>query len=192
MRKFLAKMMMLTVMTLGSSVGGLAQPDSRPPRPPRHGRPVGQAPASMDRLLHDHAERLGLDDEALAQISSISAKARRLHRELELELREAERRMHALLAEDLPDEVEVLGAVDQVGVTRNQITRERIRAMLRIRSALTREQRDGLIELQKEIEAKRRARRPLGPRHMGEGREEGRGERRGARGGSGHEGPPPF
>lgn len=143
-----------------------------PGKGPRRGPPP---PPPIDRILEENAERLDLAPETQAEIVSISQSSRAEGDRIREELKEAHAALREALAADPPDDAKVMALADEIGALETAAHKSRLQGMLAIRSLLTPEQRQILVEIHEE----RRRRR----------RQEGR---RGPPGGSsGHPGPPP-
>lgn len=112
-------------------------------QPPRPGTP-------LQGFVDRHMERLGLDAETRSIIHDVIEVTRS-----STDLRRAERvgltkRMQQLLAVDEPDEGAVLDIVAQLAELDGADQKDRVLALLAIRSVLTPEQRAELIEMRSE------------------------------------------
>lgn len=128
---------------------------------PPEGRigPPGMAhPGSLER----HADRLGLDEEARVKIRAVVGTTHSSTQSREAERAALFERLEQLLKADEPDEAQVLQVAEQLGALELADHKDRLLAMLAIRSVLTPEQRVELLEIHKEPRGRRRSSR-LGP-----------------------------
>ena len=100
--------------------------------------------------IEEYAERLHLDDKTLAAIRQIVATAHTTEEALQPELEQAHSRMRALLSQETPDEAAVMRQAEAVSTVKLTIWKNRLRAMLQIRSQLTPEQRQELVRIRQE------------------------------------------
>jgi Spy/CpxP family protein refolding chaperone len=117
---------------------------ARPPHGPggRHGPP--------ERMIEEHAEELGLDEETREAIRGLVDDSRDQAEELHAELHDLRRGMHDLLSEDEPDREAVMARIDAMGAVETQLHKHRVGTMLAIRAKLTPEQRQALTQLRHE------------------------------------------
>ncbi len=128
--------------------GGPALP-GRPPHPP--GRPPhGHGPPPLEKITARYAERLALDEEALARIRVIALEAREANEESRAALEAAHDEMRALLKQDVPDEARVMEQAERIGALEIRTRQQRLRAMLAIRALLSDEQRAELVRIRGE------------------------------------------
>jgi len=97
-----------------------------------------------------------LEAETLATIHTIVEEARRQGKALGSQLHQAYIQMRALLSEEMPDTDAVMKLADTIGSLELAERKNRLQAMLQIRSLLSPEQRQGLIRLQGEFSMRRR------------------------------------
>ena len=110
-----------------------------------HGRKHRRPP--LDALLERHAERLGLDAEALARIRAAADASRPEHERLGEELHALRMEMRALLDADAPDREAVMLLADRIGAAETALDKHRLTALLEIRALLTPEQRRELVRI---------------------------------------------
>jgi Spy/CpxP family protein refolding chaperone len=122
-----------------------------------HGRKHRRPP--LDALLERHADRLGLDAAALADIRSAADAARPEHERLRDALHALRLEMRSLLEQDEPDREAVMQLADRVGAAETALDKHRLATLLEIRALLTREQRQELVRIHEEERRARRERR---------------------------------
>ena len=110
-------------------------------------RPEPRAPGG---LIERHAERLGLEGEALAQIQEVLRQSGEQHAAMIEELRSERGRLRALLGNPTPDSTQVLRQADRLGSLETRMQKNRLEAILRIRNLLTPEQRGELLRIREE------------------------------------------
>lgn len=121
-----------------------------PPGPPDEGPgPPGGAPPHPF-FLERHAERLGLDEQARFTIRRIVERVREAREERRPKIQAAYEHMHELLAADQPDDAAVMAQAEVISALELADHRERLMAMLAIRSVLTPEQRAELLRIREE------------------------------------------
>lgn len=101
-------------------------------------------------LLREHADELGLDEQTREAIREVIRSSREASEELRGELRGLHRQMKEMLSSEDPDEDAVMALADRIGGVETSVHKQRLAAMLEIRSVLTPEQRAQLVELRKE------------------------------------------
>jgi Spy/CpxP family protein refolding chaperone len=128
----------------------LAGPVSAQPKgpPPQGGPPHGPPP--LDRVLEDHAEELGIDEETLDAISELVEATRPELDKKHEEIRDLRRGFHELLGVDEPDRDLVLQQIEIIGEAEIALHKLEIEMLMDIRSMLTAEQRAALEEFVKE------------------------------------------
>jgi Spy/CpxP family protein refolding chaperone len=136
------------VLLVGLTAPGRSYADSR--RPPR------DAGSQSDRFIEEQAEQLGLDEKTMAAIRTIVDGSRARGETLRAELRTANAQMRALLSQALPDEAAVMQQADTIGALELAERKNRLQAMLQIRTLLTSAQRQELIRRQGELYSRRR------------------------------------
>lgn len=101
-----------------------------------------------------HGERLerlvgalGLDAETLTKVNKVIEESKSEHQALRRKLREAGKHMHTLLAQENPDEAEIMAQADLIGALKTETQKQRLRTMLQVRALLTPEQRGKLLEM---------------------------------------------
>lgn len=114
----------------------------RGPRGPHHGGPRGPDPG---RFVDEHADELGLDDDARESIQAIVDASRLRSEQMRGEIRSEHEKMHELLSQSSPDEAAVMSQNDRIGALKSRQRKNRLEAMLAIRKLLTPEQREQLI-----------------------------------------------
>jgi Spy/CpxP family protein refolding chaperone len=136
------------VLLVGLTAPRSSYADSR--RPPR------DAGSQSDRFIEEQAEQLGLDEKTMAAIRTIVDGSRARGETLRAELRTANAQMRALLSQALPDEAAVMQQADTIGALELAERKNRLQAMLQIRTLLTSAQRQELIRRQGELYSRRR------------------------------------
>jgi Spy/CpxP family protein refolding chaperone len=110
------------------------------------------------RFIEKHGEELGLEPEERSAIQAIADSARGRAEELRQETEQAEQVLRELLSEAAPDQAAVMEQSDRIEAIRARERRNRLEAMLEIRSRLTPEQRDRLVEIRTDSRRGDRAR----------------------------------
>ncbi len=147
----LVPLTLLPVLVLAASLA-----NARPPGERGH-----RGPPPIDRVLERHAERLGLEDAVRDEIRRIAAESRDESEPVRERLRELRKEMRSLLAAETPDESRVMEQAERIGAADVELEKHRLRATLRIRALLTKQQRDELVKIHDE----RRERRGSPRRH---------------------------
>ena len=119
-------------------------------------RPPRDAGTQPDRFIAEHAERLGLEAETLTAIHAIVEASRLQSKALWAELHQAHAQMRALRSQETPDPASVMRQADTIGALELAERKNRLQAMLQIRTLLTPAQRQELIRLQGELSTRRR------------------------------------
>jgi Spy/CpxP family protein refolding chaperone len=133
--QFVARLSLAVVSSFFISTAALA-------RPPFGGPPGPRGPEGM---IEEHADRLGLDDEARAAIRAIVDASHERAAELHEDHREAHRVLRDLLSQDSPDEAAVMQQAELLGTIETETTKHRLQTLLRIRALLTPEQREEMM-----------------------------------------------
>jgi Spy/CpxP family protein refolding chaperone len=113
-----------------------------PKRPPPFGYPTA--------FLEKHAERLELSAETMTRIREVSEKSRSESAKVRKELVEGQKKLHELLAQDLPDEKAVMAQADKIARLAGEQRKNQLRTAIRVRSMLTPKQRAELDKIRKE------------------------------------------
>jgi Spy/CpxP family protein refolding chaperone len=153
-------------MTLGAAallLAGLAVAGSGQAQPPfgrHHGGPGGpggpRGPGGPHvGLIEEHAEQLGVEEETLEKIRAIVDESRAAGEDLRAELRDAHGALRELLSQDSPDFDAAMAQVETIGELEIQERKNRLGAMLRIRSLMTPEQRAELSRIREEARSRR-------------------------------------
>ena len=137
------KALVVCVLLASLTTPGLSHADSE-----RFPRAAGPHPGRF--LEEEYAERLGLEAGTLAAIHTIVETARLQNKTLGTELHQAHAQMRALLSQDTPDPAAVMQQADTIGALELAERKNRLQAMLQIRTLLTPAQRQELIRLQGE------------------------------------------
>jgi Spy/CpxP family protein refolding chaperone len=141
---------------LAFPLASLAQPPGSLDRPHhRWGHHGGPEP---DRFIAYHAEELGLSGDTLDAIEKIVDESRARSETLREELRGEYEALHELLTQEMPDESAVMAQAEVVDALKLEAHKNRLRALIAIRSQLTPEQRQELIRIREE-------RMPRGRKH---------------------------
>jgi Spy/CpxP family protein refolding chaperone len=140
-----------------------------PPGPPGEGPgpppgPPGEGPGPPDPppFLEQQADRLGLDEQTRVLIFGIIERVREAHEARRPQIRAAHERMHELLAADQPDDAAVMAQAEAIGALELADHKDRLMAMLAIRTVLSPEQRAELVRIREERHG-RGHRRPPSP-----------------------------
>jgi Spy/CpxP family protein refolding chaperone len=104
----------------------------------------------IEEVLERHADRLGLDAAALAEIRRIAESSRVETEALADDVHERRRELRALLDVDAPDLERVLLQVERVGEAEIALDKRRLTTLLEIRARLTPEQRQELVRIHAE------------------------------------------
>jgi len=138
--QFVARLSLAILSSLFLSAAALARPPFG--GPPGHHGPEG--------LVEEHAERLGLDDETRAAIRAIVDESHERAAELHEDHRQARRALRDLLSQDSPDEAAVMQQAERLGAIETEMTKHRLKTMLRIHALLTPEQRKEMMAIRRE------------------------------------------
>lgn len=156
----IAKLSLSLALALALAGAAGAEGDRAPRRGPGGpGGPGGPPGDRLERLV----EGIDLDAETLAVVDALIDDARTLQRQLRRDLRAAHGRMRGLLEAPEPDESAILGQADTIGQLETELSKSRLRTLLRVRAALPEDARARLLERMKE-------RRPGPPGRMQERR----------------------
>jgi Spy/CpxP family protein refolding chaperone len=148
------------LFALAFPVASSAQPPGRFDRP--HHRWDHRGGPGPDRFIAQHAEELGLSDETVEAIDKIVDESRARSEKLHEQLRGEHEALHDLLAQDVPDEAAVMAQAEAIDALKLQENKNRLRALIAIRSQLTPEQRQELIRIREERMPRERKRGPMG------------------------------
>lgn len=107
-------------------------------QPDRHGPPI---------FALRYAERLGLDADTQAKLEEIVSQSRARNEELGKRLHDARREMFERLEMSTPDEQAVMESADTVSAIEAEMEKNRLQAVLGIRTLLSPEQREELVRL---------------------------------------------
>lgn len=153
------RLLLLWIALLATAVGAASARAGE-----HHGGKHGRPP--LDELLERHAERLGLDGEALARIRAVEDASRPEHERLADALHALRREMREKLGEESPDRDAVMALADRIGAAETALDKHRLATLLEIRALLTPAQRQEL----KRIFDERRRERHAGKRRREESR----------------------
>jgi Spy/CpxP family protein refolding chaperone len=141
--EFVVRLSLALVVTFFVSAAVLAQPPfGGPPGPP--------GPPGPEGLIEEYADRLGLDDEARAAIRAIVDESHRRAAGLHEDHRDARRALRDLLSQDSPDEASVMRQAELLGAIETEMTKHRLRTLLRIHGQLAPEQREEMMVIRRE------------------------------------------
>jgi Spy/CpxP family protein refolding chaperone len=145
---------------LAFPVASLAQPPG-PLDGPRHrwGHHGGPGP---DRFIARHAEELGLGAETLEAIEKIVDESRARSEAIDEELRGEHEVLRGFLTQEIPDESAVMAQAEVIDALKLAAHKNRLRAMIAIRSQLTPEQRQELVRIREERMPRGKKHRPMG------------------------------
>lgn len=160
-RARLTKALLLAALMISTPMGVA---DAQPPGawgapPPGDAHGPGRHRPPLDDVLERHAGRLGLDERTRTEVRGIADAAREESRDVEAGLRTLHDEMRKLLDQEAPDLDGVLRQADRIGASETELSKLRLRTMLRIRGLLTPEQRQELVRIHEE----RRRKRGQGP-----------------------------
>lgn len=117
---------------------------------PPHGAP---APAPMPYpggMIERNAKRLGLSDETVKQMRAIVEMSRTENEKLRKRVEGEQGLLRKMLEQDTPDETAVMAEADKIGALVTEQRKNQLRAVLKIRSMLTPEQRAELEKIRKD------------------------------------------
>jgi len=126
---------------------------AQPPGPEPGGAAPGSGPRGphgpprIERVLERHADELGLSAETRAAIGEIAAKARQHERPASEQLRALHEQMRVFLDAESPKLDDVMQWADRIGAAETELKKQRLRTMLEIRTLLTPEQRQKLVQI---------------------------------------------
>jgi Spy/CpxP family protein refolding chaperone len=115
-----------------------------PPPGPRGG------PPDHPLFLEQQAERLGLDQETRVKIRGIIERVRESREARRPKIQAAYEHMHELLSVEQPDDAAVMAQAELIGALELADRKERLMAMLTIRTVLSPEQRAELVRIREE------------------------------------------
>jgi Spy/CpxP family protein refolding chaperone len=157
---------------------GLTLAGTSAARPPFDGPGGRDGPGDHEagRLIDEHADELGLDEETREAIQQIVDDSRKEGRGFHRELRGLHDAMRELLSQDEPDEAAVMQQAERIGKLETEMHKHRLSTILAVRALLTPEQRAELTRIRREM---RREEGDRGGRRRGSGppRGYGRGDR---------------
>ncbi len=151
MRRFLLAGFAATILV------GLTLAGSSAARPPSGG-PGGPGGHGPGRLIDEHADELGLDEETREAIQRIVDDSREDAEGFHEELRALHDAMRTLLSQDEPDEAAVMQQAETIGKVETEMHKHRLSTLLAIRALLTPEQRAELTRIREETRGERRGR----------------------------------
>ena len=126
--------------------------------PPGQGGPHGQPP--MGGFIERHAERLELDEAAVASIRKVVDRTRSDNEKVQRQIEAEHKQMRIMLEADSPNEKRVMQQADTIGALYTRERKNRLRAMLAVRALLTPEQRAELQKIRREMHDKHGDRPP--------------------------------
>jgi len=164
-------LLFLAILMLAGSKLAFAQPGP-------HGFRGGPGGERFAKAIEENAERLGLSEQTMADVSAIVAEGREKEERLHDELRAARHKLRMLLSGKEPNDEAVMKQAERVGAIETDALKHRLRTLLRLRPLLTDAQLEALRGLHHErFEPVREACRaeiealcPEGPRGRGIGR----------------------
>ena len=109
--------------------------------------------------LSRNADRLNLDDAALARIREITESAKPERERLRDAVHSERKRMREMLQAEVPDEAGILAQADVLGQLRIEQEKQQLRTLLDVRNQLTPEQRAELARIREERRDERFGRR---------------------------------
>ncbi len=138
------------VLALVASLSGSAFAQERGRSP---GFPPGLAEA---RLIKEMPKEMGVGEETLKKLEKLVTEIRAKDEELLDKIVEVRSGVAALLDQSRPDEKELIAAVSVAAGVGRQLREGRVRASLRIRALLNKEQLEKFMEIRKNAVGKRR------------------------------------
>ncbi len=120
---------------------------------------VGPGVAEV-RLVERNAQRLALDEKAIAAVQELAAEATAQEEKLNKQLREERLKLRDLLNEELPEAAVLMKQAATVSGLGLDVQKHQLETTLRVRKLLTPEQRTQLMELRKNVRQQPRRRRP--------------------------------
>jgi len=163
-RARLTKALLLAALMASTPTGvAEAQPPGAWGPPPGDARGPWPHPPPFDDVLERNAGRLGLDERTRSEIRGIADAAREESRGAEAGLRALHDEMRKLLDQEAPELDGVLRQADRIGATETELSKLRLRTMIRIRGLLTPEQRQELVRIHEERRRERGHGDPPGP-----------------------------
>jgi len=154
MRRFLLAGFTATIL-IGLTLAGTSAARSHFGGPRGHGGPGDHGP---DRLIDEHADELGLDEDTREAIHGVVDGSRADARKLRRELRGLHDAMRTLLSQDDPDEAVVMKQAETIGKVETEMHKHRLSTLLAIRALLTPEQRAELTRIREETRGEGRGR----------------------------------
>jgi Spy/CpxP family protein refolding chaperone len=151
MRRFLLAGFTATIL-VGLTLAGTSA--ARPPL----GGPGGPGGHEPGRVIDEHADELGLDEETREAIQGIVDASRKDAKDFREELRGLHDAMRTLLSQDEPDEAAVMKQAESIGKVETEMHKHRLSTLLAVRALLTPEQRAELTRIREETRGERRGR----------------------------------
>ena len=151
MRRFLLAGFATTIL-IGLTLAGTSA--ARPP----FGGPGGPGGRAPGRMIDEHADQLGLDEETREAIHQVVDDSRKDARGFHRELRALHDAMRTLLSQDDPDEAAVMQQAETIGKVETEMQKHRLSTLLAIRALLTPEQRAELARIREETRGEGRGR----------------------------------
>jgi Spy/CpxP family protein refolding chaperone len=111
-----------------------------------------------ERIIERYADQLGLSAETRTAIQQVIDESRARGEAIRENLRGEHEALHELLKQPLPDESAVMAQAEAISALELSAKKNRFRAMIAIHGLLTPEQRDELVAIREEAEARRKAR----------------------------------
>ena len=139
------------VLVLALALAGAS--DARSPMGGPKGPHGDRSPA---RMIDEHADELGLDDETRQAIRVIVDESRGDSEAFHRQLRAAHDDLRDLLAQDAPDESAVMQQAETIGAVETEMHKHRLGTLLEVRALLTPEQREKLTQIRDDFRGKRR------------------------------------
>jgi len=155
MRRFLLAGFTATIL-IGLTLAGTSAARSHFGGPRGPGGPPGDH--GPDRLIDEHADELGLDEDTREAIHGVVDGSRADARKLRRELRGLHDAMRTLLSQDDPDEAVVMKQAETIGKVETEMHKHRLSTLLAIRALLTPEQRAELTRIREETRGEGRGR----------------------------------
>jgi len=129
-----------------AKAGVNAKPAAAKPKPAAAAAPLPYPGGLIER----HAKRLGLDDATVKEMRSIVEASRAENEKLRKRTEVEQGLLRKMLEPDVPDEKAIMAQADKIGDLIAEQRKNQLRAVLKIRSMLTPEQRAELAKIRAE------------------------------------------
>ena len=160
---------LLTFATVAFAAASLVAGPKEGREPGQRGRRGGMESGSSDPVVRlvcnpKVAEKIGLSEEQRGKIKEINKANRDNSEDLRKALRDAMEKQAELLKADKIDEAAVMAEIDKAFDARREMAKRQTRRVIAIRAVLTPEQVSKALEILKDRQQSKQARRGKGPR----------------------------